>query len=263
MRDFIKKYEIWLFLALAPLVNTVVAYAYSIGIIGYTTYNFGRFYALMLLLICMVMFTKGVEGVKDLFRPMLVWKIHPKWYLFSLLFPFVICAITLLIKSVYYQIEYASLLTFNFPSLWDSLLVLKMAFMGEVVWVSYAIRELSKTIKPFYASQIIGFFWAGWWVPSVLLNVGVITDLPIWSLTFNMMGAAGMCAVVYGKTKSGICVCILQFMLNLSLLTLPVSPSVGGIYTYSAFGIIYFVVMLGFMYFMNPPKNFETTKAPL
>ncbi|GGC29993.1 hypothetical protein GCM10011386_22500 [Parapedobacter defluvii] len=263
MRDFIKKYEIWLFLTLAPLVNVVVSYAYSKGIISIDVYRLGRFYALMLLLVCVVMFTKGTEGIKDLFRPMSAWKVHPKWYLFSLLFPFVICAITLLIKSVYQGIEYASLLKFNFPPLGSSLFILNMAFMGEVVWVSYAIRELSKTIKPFYASQIIGLFWTGWWLPSVILNAGVIPNLPIWSLAFNMLGASGMCAVVYGKTKSGICVCILQFMLNLSLVTLPVSPSLGGILTYSVFGVIYFVVMLGFMYLMNPAKNFKTVKGTL
>lgn len=263
IRDFVKKYEIWLFLALAPLFNTVVTYAYSKGIIDAVAYSLGRFYVLMLLLICVVTYNKGIEGVKDLFRPMLVWKIHPKWYLFSLLFSFTICAITLLIKSVNYEIEYASLITPYFPSLKMSALVLKSAFMGEVVWVSYAIRELSKMIKPFYASQIIGFFWTVWWLPSVFFNAGIIDNLPVWSLTLNMLGAAGMCAIVYGKTKSGICVCLLQFMMNMSVLMLPVSPATGGNQTYSTYAVIYFIAMLGFMYFMNPAKNFKTIKGTL
>lgn len=132
--------------------------------------------------------------------------------------------------------------------------------MGEVVWVSYAIRELSKITKPFYASQIVGFFWALWWIPSILINTGVILDLPLWPVFLNMMGAAGMCAVVYAKTKSGICVWILQWTVNMSILILPVSPKIGGIPTYLAFAIFYFLTMLGFKYFMNPIKTFNTVQ---
>lgn len=86
MRDFINKYEIWIFLVLAPAINTFMTYANSKGIITGFVYTHGRFYALLLLLICIVKFAKGTEGIKDVFRPMLKWKIHPKWYLFSLLF---------------------------------------------------------------------------------------------------------------------------------------------------------------------------------
>lgn len=252
MRAFIKKYEVWIFLTLAPLLHAVITYANSKGIIGGYAYQHGRFFALLFFLICVVTFTKGIKGVKDLFRPMLTWKINPKWYLFSLLFATTICSLTLLLKSFYYGIDYASLMKFDFPPLSISFMLLIWAFMGEVVWVSYAIRELSKKLNPFYASQIIGFFWTCWWMPSVLIDVGVISNLPLWALLLNMMGAAGMCAVVYEKTKSGVCVWILQFMLNMSLLILPVSPTVGGGPTYKVFAVLYFIAMLGFMYFMNP-----------
>jgi len=263
MRDFINKYEIWIFLVLAPLLNTVMTYAHSKGIIYGFVYTHGRFYALMLLLVIIVKYTKGTEGIKDLFRPMLKWKIHPKWFLFSLLFSLTICAITLLLKSFYYDTEYASLLKFDFPPLKSTVILMTWAFMGEVVWVSYAVRELSKKMKPFYASQIIGFFWTCWWAPSILINIGVIYDLPLWSLLFNMLGAAGMCAVVYGKTKSGLCVWLLQYMMNMSVLILPVAPQVGGAETYSTYAVLYFLAMLVFMYFMNPVKAFKTHNKPI
>lgn len=255
MKYFIKKQEVWIFLMLAPLLNAVITYASSKGIIGGSAYQHGRFFALLSLLICVVAYTKGIEGVKNLFRPMLIWKINPKWYLFSLLFSLTVCAFALLLKSFYYGIDYSSLMKFDFPPLRISIMLLAWAFMGEVVWVSYAIRELSKTLKPFYASQIIGFFWTCWWLPSVIIDVGVISDLPLWALLLNMMGAAGMCAIVYRKTKSGICVWILQFMLNMSLLILPVSPTVGGAPTYQAFAVLYYIAMAGFMYFMSPASE--------
>jgi len=258
MRDFIKKYEIWIFLVLAPVINTLITLANNKGIIYGFVYTHGRFYALLALLIVIVKFTRGNEGLKDVFSPMLKWKIHPKWYVFALLFSLTLASITLFLKAQYYESAYSSLFKVNFPSFKNSIFLLTWAFMGEVVWVSYSVRTLSKVMKPFYASQIIGFVWALWWVPSVYINTGVIENLPVWPLFLNMMGAAGMCAVIYEKTKSGICVWILQYMLNMSILILPISPTLGGIPTYSAFATIYFMAMLGFMYFMNRTKKLNS-----
>lgn len=256
MIAFIKKYEIWVFLILAPVLNTVMTYASSKGLIGYFTYTNGRFYALMFLLLFIVMLTKGIQGVLDLFRPMLKWKIHPKWYLFSLLFAFTIGIFTLLLNA-FYEGNIADVFSFklNVPTFKFSVFLLSWAFLGEVVWISYAVRELSKITKPFYASQIIGIVWTLWWLPSVYINVGVIEHLPVWPLFLNMMGAAGMCAIVYGKTKSGLCVLLIQYMLNMSLILLPISPVGGGSSTYTMYAVIYFLTMLGFMYFMPPKIN--------
>lgn len=255
MRKLIIKYEIWIFLILAPIVNTFITYINSKGIIKGFVYTHGRFYVLLFLLVCIVKFTKGTEGVKDMFRPMLKWKINPKWYVFSLLFSLTVASIALLLKAHYYENDFSSVFKIHFPPLKNSIILLTWAFMGEVVWVSYAVRELSKKMKPFYASQIIGVFWTLWWLPSVFINTGVILDLPVWPLLLNMMGAAGMCAIIYGKTKSGICVWLLQYMMNMSVLILPVSPAIGGIPTYSTYATIYFLAMLGFMLFMNPIKQ--------
>ena len=260
MINFLKKYEIWVFLTLAPLLNFVITYAKSKGIIEFFPYTNGRFYALFFLLVFIVKITKGNEGIKNLFRPMVVWKIHPKWYLFSLLFAFTIGLITLSIKAIYHND--ISFLQFQLyiPTLKFTLFLLSWAFLGEVVWIGYAVRVLSKKINPFLATQIIGFVWSLWWLPSVYINVGVIEDLPVWPLFLNMMGAAGMCAIVYSKTKSGICVLVIQSMLNMSLVLLPISPDAGD-YTYTIFAVLYFLIMLVFMYFMPLHIHSEPKKV--
>lgn len=255
MKNFIKKYDIWIFLVLAPLFNAIMTYLNSKEIIYGFVYTHGRFYLLLGLLVVIVKIAKGTEGIKNVFKPMLKWKTNPLWYVFALFFSLTLAAFTLLLKSYHHDTDYLPLLKFNFPGFKSSFFLLTWAFMGEVVWVSYAIRELSKITKPFFASQIVGFVWALWWVPSIVINEGVILDLPFWPTFLTMMGAAGMCAVVYAKTKSGVCVWVLQWMLNMSILILPISPSIGGINTFATFSIVYFSVMLIFMYFMNPIKS--------
>lgn len=250
MKDFIKKNEIWIFLVLAPITHTLFVLIRREGYIQGFVYTHGRFFLLLFLLIGIVLYTRGSQGVKDMFRPMLQWKINPFWYLFSLLFALTIAVLTLVIKTYYNDIELLSVLQLDFAatSLWGSFIILIWAFMGEVVWVSYCLRELAKTVNPFFAILIVGLVWTLWWIPAVYLDEGVIPDFPVWPLLLGMTGAAGMCAVVYSETKSGICVWILQFMMNMSLILLPVSPKIGGIFTYKIYAVLYFTVMLLFVY---------------
>lgn len=264
MGDFIRKNEIWVFLTLGPIVSVFFVYARVQGLFPRFVYTNGRFCILLLVLIILVKYTRGIQGVKDIFKPMLNWKVHPKWYLFSLLFAFVIGGLTLFLKGIYTAGDYSLFLKTNFGVLTFRGIValLVWAFLGEVVWVSYCIRELSKRVKPFYASQIVGFVWTLWWIPVVIHGEGVLPGIPIVSLGIFMLGIAGMCTIVYGHSKSGLCVLLLQFALNISLNAWSVSPSTGGIPTFTAFSIIYFLAMLGFMYFMNPIEKFKLYNLP-
>ncbi|RXJ49667.1 hypothetical protein [Gelidibacter gilvus] len=257
MKEFIRKYELWIFLVLAPIFNTVLVLVTSSGLIPQFVYTHGRFYFLLLLLIIIVKYNRGYSGIIEMFRPILNWRVKPKWYLFSFFFIISLVTITLLLKSFYTGINFTSIFKVSFSNLSfrGFIVIFLWAFVGEVIWVSYSIRELTKNINPFYASQIVGFFWALWWVPVVFLNVGVILDVPVLPSMLIILASAGMCTIVYGHTKSGICVLILQFVLNLSLIVLPISPRNGGSETYTAFAILYFISMLLFMYFMNPIKN--------
>lgn len=259
---FIKKYEIYLFLIFAPIINGLFVYGVKSDIIPGRIYLHGRFFLLLFLLMFMVWFTKGREGLRNIFKPMLKWNVPFKWYLLSLFFASIIACLTLLIKALYLGGDYSVFLIstshVSDPKFMFNLIL--WAFVGEVVWVSYAVRELSKSMNVFFASQIVGIVWAFWWAPIVWLNVGVIQDLPLWPLIISMMAVAGMCAVMYGQTKSGICVWVLQTMLNTTLVIFYITPSSGGIPTYVLFSILYFLAMLAFMYFLNINNKFKSLK---
>lgn len=265
MHEFIKKNEIWVFLVLGPIVNALFVYARILGLIPKPLYNTGRFCVLLIFLIFLVKYTRGIKGVKDIFKPMLNWRVHPKWYIFGFLFAFTVGVLTLSLKGIYFEGDFTSYLKTNFGVLtFRGIVALFLwAFLGEVVWVSYCIRELSKITKPFYASQIVGVVWTLWWIPIIIHGEGVLPGIPIFSLAIFMLGIAGMCTIVYGHSKSGTCVLILQFMVNISLNALSISPSTGGVQTFTAFSIVYFLTMLGFMYFMNPIKKFKLYSIPV
>ena len=261
LKNFLKIYEIWIFLLLAPLSSAIFVYGFQMHLIPGRLYIHGRVFLLLFLLIGLVKITRGNSGVKDIFNPMAKWKIPFKWYLFAFFFASSIAFISLCLKAIYLGGDF-SVISLNFSVVTTLGFIFNMilfAFVGEVVWVSFAVRQLSKVINPFYASQIVGLVWGLWWIPMVMLNVGVVEDLPIVALLINMMGAAGMCTIVYAQTKSGVCVWVLQIMLNTSVLVFPVSPraSITGYWTFS---IVYFLVMLGFMYYYNTVKKNQMMK---
>lgn len=257
MRDFIKKYEVWVFLILAPIANGIFVYGIDANIIPGRLYLRGRFFLLLFLLVSIIWYTQGKEGIKDIFKPMLNWKIPLKWWFFAFIFASSIACITLLLKALYLNNDF-TVFEISFKHVTDPLFMfytILFAFVGEVVWVSYAVRKLSKILNLFYASQITGLVWGIWWFPIVWFNMGVIPDLPLLPLIINMMGAAGMCAFVYAKTKSGLVVWLLQLMLNTSGVLFPVTPTFGGIPTYTAFSLIYFIIMLAFMLSLKSSKQ--------
>ncbi|WP_304200538.1 hypothetical protein [Flavobacterium alvei] len=254
--NFIKTYEIWIFLLFAPITSAIFVYGVHLHLIPGRLYLHGRFFVLLFLLIGMVKLTRGNAGLKDLFKPMLIWKVPLRWYLFAFFFASSIACLTLYLRSLYLGVDFTDFtLNFSyFSSFYFTFNIILFALVGEVVWVSFAVRELSKIMNPFFASQIVGAVWTLWWIPIVIMNDGVIEDLPIVALMINMMGAAGMCAFIYRKTKSGICVWVLQIMLNSSCLIFPVSPR-SDVTTYWAFSIVYFLVMLVFMFYFYGFKN--------
>mgnify|MGYP003114413864 CR=1 FL=1 len=261
MREFIKKYEIWIFLVLGPILNVFFVEARIQGFMPSYIYNTGRFCVLLLLLICLLSFTRGIKGIKNLFKPMCNWKVHPKWYLLSLIFPSTIAIVTLVLKAFYHEVEYSSFIDIRFSTFRGYIALFVWAFIGEVVWVSYSIGELSKITKPFYAGQIVAVFWGLWFIPIILLGEGIFPDIPIGPAFMFRFGAAGMCAFIYTRTKSGICVLMLQYAVNLTLVSLPITPGNGGATTYTAFGIIYFLTMLGLWgldYLIKKNKNKES-----
>ena len=261
LHSFIKTYEIWIFLLLAPLSNAIFVYGVQLHLIPGRLYLHGRFFLLLFLLMGMVKFARGNSGLKYLFSPMFVWKVPLRWYFFSFFFAASIACLTLYLKSLYLGINFTDF-TLNYSIFGDfhfTFNLILFALVGEVVWVSFAVRQLSIILNPFFASQIVGVVWALWWIPIVIFNVGVIPDLPILALIINMMGAAGMCAIVYGQTKSGICVWILQVMLNSSCLIFAVAPS-SDVPTYWAFSIVYFLVLLGLTFYFTSTKNSQKMK---
>jgi hypothetical protein len=255
-----KDRELSLFLVLIVAANTAFISALHFGWLPAFLYNKGRFLLLGCILAAVVFAFRRWQGILELVRPMTVWRINPAWFVFALAWPPATCLLTLSIKG-WANGNLMGAIVIDFATITQPTVFATVAlgaFVGEIVWVSYTIGRLQKTTGVPLASQIVGVFWTLWWVPIVIINVGVIPDLPLDALLVNMLGVAAMCGFVYSQTKSGLAVLTLQLSLNSSLLIFPVVPDSGGVATYWLFAVVYFIaVFLLYARFgpsFRPPK---------
>jgi membrane protease YdiL (CAAX protease family) len=261
MRNALARSEVWMFLVLIVLVNTAFILGIANGLLPLRAYNLGRFLLLGLVLVIVAAAFRGGEGLRALIRPMRVWRVHPGWYLLALFWAPLICAVTLLLKTLLTGGN-AFVPTFEIVSRGSIMrTILIGSFIGEIVWVSYAIGRLSDRFTLLEASLITGLFWTLWWTPIVIFGKGVIPELPLGALFLNMLGIAAMCGFVYSRTGSGLVVLLLQVMVNSSLLVFPVLPTTGGVPTYWAFGVLYVtgVALVYLLFGARPLFNFGRT----
>jgi membrane protease YdiL (CAAX protease family) len=251
-------WELWLFLCAIVVANSAFILAVTHDILPLQLYSKGRFLLLGLVLVVVVAAFRGGPALLDLVRPMGRWRVNIGWYLLALCWAPLMCVISLLMAGV---------VTGDFGiSLNDVLLqrpqllltVLIASFVGEIVWVSYAIGRLSRRTTVLEAGLIVGVFWSLWWVPIVLFGQGVIPGLPMGGLFLNMIAVAAMCGFVYAKTGSGLVVLLLQVMLNSSILLFPVLPTTGGDMVYWIFGAVY-LVGTGLLYVFFGPYPLLST----
>jgi len=262
LRRFVRSHELLIALSLVLIVNAVFVGCIHSGILPHKLYYFGRFLLLGATLGTVVLIGSGFSGVFALLRPMFRWRISPWWYLLAFTWAASMCVLTLAGKVTFagapLSILKPDLSVILLPAVAVTIFV--GSFVGEIVWVSYAIRKLSARFTPFVGSQIVGVVWTLWWMPMVLLNVGVFPDLPPVALLVSMLGIAAMCSFVYHHTKSGIAVLILQMMVNSSSVIFPVIPHSGGVGTFVAYGIVYYTAVV-LLYLRFGPKPILPSKA--
>jgi hypothetical protein len=257
MMSVLRKYEVWFFLGLIIVANTLFVSGIVFDVLPRGLYAYGRFALLGALLLGVVLAARSLAGVEDLLRPMLEWRRPVGWYLFVLLWNPAICAVVLLARGVFDAAAPDIVPDFSLVTRPSVISILFFSsFVGEMVWISYAVRRLSGSFTPYTSALIVGTVWTAWWLPMAIYNFGIIPDLPLVALLFNQIGIAAMCTFVYMHTKSGLLVLILQLMFNSSILVLPITPGVGGVATYWSFAISYFIAALLLFVIFGPKPLF-------
>ena len=263
MNRILERSEVFVILTAIVLVNVVFVWAAAEGYFRGGVYNYGRFLLLGGTLAVVVFAIRGWVGIKEIIAPLFKWRVHPKWYAFAILWPLGIASTVLAIKVLFTETRFEDLdFQTQFLTRFDILFTVGFgALIGEIVWVSYSIRRLSRFTSFFLASIIVAIFWTLWWMPMAYFNFGIIPGLTPFSLLINQTGVALICGLLYFHSRSALCVLILQFCVNLSLLVFPVLPTNGGSGTYIFFATTYLTLAVLAYLLLGPKPLFRKQDA--
>jgi len=260
--NLLNRHEVMTFLWLIVIINALFVTACAEGFISDRWYNYGRFALLGGTMLGIVYLSRGWKALLELFRPLTRWRIDLEWYLLAALWAFSLGVIVLAGKILFGEARLndmsLQLGVVSNPRIVATLVI--GALVGEIVWISYSIKQLSQRHTIFVASLIVGAFWTAWWLPMAHYDYGIIPGLNILPLWINQTGVALMCGLIYYHTRSALCVLVLQVGVNTSILVLPVLPTTGGETTYWAFSVVYFsAAVLAYLYF-GPQPLFQARK---
>lgn len=261
MIEFVRRYEVWIFLHLILLVNAIFVAGIATEWLPFRLYNWGRFLLLAGVLFSIVFLSRGIGGILDTLRPMKNYRVRPAWYAFALLIAPFSAALFLFGKGLLQGNGIPTIdLKFSLITRFDILRVVVIgSLIGEVVWISYCLRMLRQRMSFYLAGLIVGLYWGLWWLPMVIFNVGVIPDMNFTGLIIGQTGIGMMCAFLYAKTHSGLLVFMMQVMVNSVFLVFPVAPT-SGLETYTQFTVFYFVLPTLLFLLFGPKPLLTITK---
>jgi uncharacterized protein len=129
----------------------------------------------------MTALTEGREGVGDLLRRIVLWRVGLRWYLFALLgVPAVMVLGTIVLRpgalasfdvtaqpfSLSYLIAFVSMVLIGGP------------LFEEPGWTGFAQPRLQRLHGPLVGGLVLGSLWALWHLPGFLIPSQGLTDIP-------------------------------------------------------------------------------------
>lgn len=154
----------------------------------------------------------GRRGVEFLLRSAFRVRVHVLWYVFVLLVPFGMWAAALLafevaggdvdwrfIDDLTPTAPLAALATFTF---------LGGGLGEELGWRGFALPMLQRQVSALQASLIVGFAWAAWHYPALLLDRESNTT-PIWLFTVFVLAATILMTWMYNSTRGNVLLAVL------------------------------------------------------
>jgi membrane protease YdiL (CAAX protease family) len=180
---------------------------------------------------------RGGSGVRALVQPLLLWRVHPGWYLMGLVVPGALLALVLFGLSAAGRT--GPLVYFPVGGAIGVSLVISLA--EEVGWRGFALPRLQRRFGPFVASTLLGVLWYLWHWP-MFLGMGVPLDLVLVMLLY-FVGASLLMTWIYNGTGGSLLLAVVAHLgahLNNSHRALPdeVVPLVAHAVVYAGLGLV-------------------------
>ncbi len=203
MIALIRKYPLVFFLILTLLISWLPWYTGGNGI-----FVFGPSIAGVIT----VALVKGKDGLRDLMKRALQWRVGWKWWLIALFLPALLTLAALGVNLLYD----ADLPPFTFIR--EQWYYLPLFFLITIVggplgeefgWRGFALPRLQEKTTPLLSSIVLGLIWGLWHIPQFFNPGAVHYELGLARLPLYVLAEVGLATImtwVYNKTKGSLLV---------------------------------------------------------
>ena len=161
---------------------------------------------------------EGREGVGDLLRRVVLWRVGLQWYLFALLgLPVVMLLGTLVRPGALESFDLsAQPFTLAYLVAFVSMVLIGGPLFEEPGWTGFAQPRLQRLHGPLVGGLILGSLWALWHLPGFLIPSQKLTDIPprgtvldfvVFSL--SLIGLRFVIMLVVNNTRGSVLMAIL------------------------------------------------------
>ena len=175
--------------------------------------------------------TLGKEGVINLLRRYLLWRVNGKWYLVAFFLIPGLNYLAVLLNAVFTQtpIDYSSALAYDIFGPSANLLLLIVPFFlfdaiangEEMGWRGYVLPRLQAKHSALIASLILAILWAFWHVPKFVTHWNTITFF--WFIVDEIAKAILMTWMYNNTRGSLLLVTLFHASFNTAGLLLPIA----------------------------------------
>ena len=222
----IKRYPVAAFFTLTYAISWAVWVPLAVTQIDTPFYKIGAFGPTLAALLLTVLMS-GRAGLKRLLRPLLTWRVHIGWYLFS----FLITAVGALIAIGLHVWLGGARPTFNDPAqlylvIPVFLYVLFTSVLGEEIgWRGYALPRLQARHSALHASLILGLVWGAWHLPLFWMAGNFHQQIPISLFLLQTTGFSILYTWMYNHTRGSLLLAhLFHAASNTTIGVLPVLP---------------------------------------
>ena len=174
--------------------------------------------------IVLTLVNTGKVGIKKLFKKLLIWRVHFKYYFFSIFAILIIGLLSVIIYGLFggELPDIAIVLKrmgLEAGDLGLALLLLPIFFLintllggpiaEELGWRGYAQGLLQEKYNPNRSGLIIGFLWSMWHLPLFIFLPKAVGAIPIWAYIPLMTAMGVIFSWLYNNTKGSVLLAIL------------------------------------------------------
>jgi membrane protease YdiL (CAAX protease family) len=232
-------------------------------------------YAPALAAIIVTAMLSGRQGLRELFRRLVRWRVGIQWYGVALLLPVSITLIALGIHRLTGGIGpdfTQAAFPFGPPEtpVWQKITLLFLIFIlgfdglgEELGWRGFALPHLQEGRSALAASLILGLLWAGWHLPYALTEGSFLSELPLPIFFLDLLAVSTLYTWLFNHTQGSILLAILFHAAgNVSSNLLPILPPVAADLRIFYFTVgIHWSVALMLIYVAGPALNSRRPSA--